>query len=234
MISNEILLCLSVVFIYSLVIIWFYLLGDKGLLCFTVFATICANIEVLLVIKAFSIEQTLGNVLFGASFLATDMLSEFYGKKSSKKAVLVGIITSISFVLLSNSWLLYDVTNGIDGAFIQIFSSTPRIMLSSLLVYAISQTFDVYIYHKWWDFTTKKYNDRKKFLWLRNNGSTLISQLLNSLLFTIFAFYGVYDNKTLFSIFLSSYVIFIITSILDTPVIYLARYLYDKKIIKDK
>lgn len=233
MITNELLLCFSVVFIYFLVLLWFYVLGEKGLLCFTVFATICANIEVLLVIKAFSLEQTLGNVLFGASFLATDILSEFYGKKSSTKAITSGIITSISFVILSNSWLLYDVTNGMDKPFKMMFSSTPRIMLSSLLVYAISQFFDVWIYHKWWDFTTKRCNDKRKFLWLRNNGSTLISQLLNSFLFTVFAFYGTYDNKTLMSIFLSSYVIFIITSILDTPAIYLARYLYEKKIKKD-
>lgn len=230
MINNEILLILSIFVIYGLVLLWFYIFGEKGLLCFTVFATITANIEVLLVVKAFSLEQTLGNVLFGASFLATDMLSEFYGKKSSKKAVIAGILTSLSFVLLSQSWLLYDVVNGLDEPFKMLFSSTPRIVLASLIVYAISQFFDVWIYHKWWDFTTKLTGDKRKYLWVRNNGSTLISQLINAFLFNFLAFYGTYDLATVISIFISSYFIFIITSILDTPAIYIARYLYENKI----
>ena len=54
MISNEILLILSIFIIYGLVLVWFYSFGEKGLLCFTVFTTITANIEVLLVVKAFS------------------------------------------------------------------------------------------------------------------------------------------------------------------------------------
>jgi hypothetical protein len=96
-------------------------------------------------------------------------------------------------------------------------------VIASLVVYVISQFFDVWLYHKWWAFTEKKFGDKHRFLWLRNNGSTLISQILNTLLFTIFAFWGTYDVKTLASIFLSSYVIYIVTSLVDTPAVYLAR-----------
>lgn len=229
MISNELLLILSVVLIYGLALVWFYFFGEKGLLCFTVFTTITANIEVLLVVEAFSLEQTLGNILFASSFLTTDILSEFYGKKSSKKAVSAGILTSVSFLILSQTWLLYNVTNGYDEPFKMLFSNTPRIMISSLTVYAISQFLDVWLYHKWWSFTEKISGDKRKFLWVRNNGSTLISQFVNSILFTFFAFYGVYDFNTLIDIFVASYIIFIVTTILDTPAIYIARYLYEKK-----
>lgn len=100
---------------------------------------------------------------------------------------------------------------------------------ASLIVYAISQLFDVWLYHKWWKFTEKKFGDKRRFLWLRNNGSTLISQILNTALFTAFAFWGTYDFGTLVSIFLSSYVIYIFTSLLDTPAVYLARFIHDKK-----
>lgn len=96
-------------------------------------------------------------------------------------------------------------------------------MLASFLVYAICQQFDVWAYHKWWAFTTKKCGDSQRFLWVRNNGSTLISQFLNTLLFTLGAFWGVHDTPTLISIIASSYVIFVCTSLLDTPFIYLAR-----------
>ena len=84
--------------------------------------------------------------------------------------------------------------------------------LASMLVYAIVQQFDVWAYHKWWKWTEKKFGDRKRFLWVRNNGSTLISQFLNTLLFTFAAFWGVHSVPTLLGIVVSSYVIFIAVS----------------------
>ncbi|MDE6182353.1 MAG: queuosine precursor transporter [Eubacteriales bacterium] len=234
--TNEILLILSIFIIYGMVLLWFYLFGEKGLYGFTVFATITANIEVMLFIKAFGLEQTLGNVLFGATFLATDILSELYGREKSKKAVYIGLLTSICFIILSQSWLLYTPAfeDGMLESFKTVFGNTPRIMFSSLIVYLISQIFDVFIYHKFWELTTKKTGDKRKCLWIRNNASTLISQLINSFLFTLFAFYGTQDIQALITTFLASYIIFIITSLVDTPVIYIARYLYENKKIKSK
>ncbi len=98
-----------------------------------------------------------------------------------------------------------------------------------LVVYAVAQRFDVWLYHWIWGVTEKRSGSRRAYLWLRNNGSTLTSQMLNTLLFTLGAFWGVYDIPTLVSIGLSSYVIFIFTSLLDTPVVYLARRISEKK-----
>lgn len=222
---NEIMLILMLVVTYGATLLWYRLFGVNGLLCFTVFATIAANIEVLILVDAFGMEMTLGNILFSSTFLVTDILSEVAGKKTASRAVGIGIATSVLFIIVSQSWLYYQ-PNANDWAFPSIqavFSNTPRLMLASLLVYAIVQVFDVWAYHKWWAFTTKRFGDAKKFLWLRNNGSTLVSQFLNTLLFTFAAFWGVYEINTLFSIVLSSYVIFIVTSLADTPVVYLAR-----------
>lgn len=228
---NELLLIGSLIVIFALVLLFFRLFGKTGLYCWTVFATITANIEVLIVVDAFGMEQTLGNILFASTFLVTDLLSEFYGKEASKKAVNIGIASSVAFILISQTWLHY-IPSGSDFAMphIQaIFSNTPRLMLTSFLVYAICQRFDVWAYHKWWAFTTKKYGDSDRFLWLRNNGSTLLSQLLNSLLFTFGAFAGVYELPTLISITWATYIIYIVTSLADTPVMYLARYLVRHK-----
>lgn len=233
--SNELLLLISLAGIYAAVLAWFYFFGKTGLMAFTVFATIAANIEVLICIDAFGMSQTLGNILFASTFLVTDILSEVHGKKQAQKAVNIGIATSITFILISQSWLLYT-PNGEDFAFSSIqlvFSNTPRLMLSSFLVYAISQKFDVWFYHKVWAFTTKLSGDRRKLLLVRNNASTLISQLLNTILFTFGAFYGVYDINLLLSICISSYIIFIITSIADTPVVYLARMIHEKKALRN-
>lgn len=228
--TNEILLIGSLLFLFSAVLAAYRFFGKSGLYCLSAVATILANIEVLILINAFGMEQTLGNVLFAATFLITDILSECEGKKAADKAVRTGMASSLLFLILSQSWLLY-IPNENDwamGSIKAIFSSTPRMLLASFLVYAASQTFDVWLYHKWWELTEKKTGDRRRFLWLRNNGSTLISQLLNTFLFTLLAFFGTYDSSTLASIFLSSYVIYIFTSLLDTPVVYLARKMHDR------
>lgn len=228
---NELLLIGSVIFIFSMVLIAYKFFGKAGLYCTSAIATVLANIEVLILINAFGMEQTLGNVLFAATFLITDILSECEGKKAANKAVWIGMFTSLFFLLLSQSWMLYSPSENdwAMGSIKDIFSNTPRMLIASFIVYAISQLFDVWLYHKWWAFTEKKFGDKRKFLWLRNNGSTLISQILNTFLFTVFAFYGTYNTKTLLSIFISSYVIYIFTSLLDTPAVYLARKISDKR-----
>lgn len=229
--SNELLLIISVIFIYTAVVLFYRFLGKTGLYCWTVLATIAANIEVLIVIEAFGMEQTLGNILFASTFLVTDILSETAGKKAAQKAVIIGIVTSIVFVVISQSWLLYtpNTNDWASPAIATIFSNTPRLMFSSIVVYAIVQTFDVVLYHAIWDKTTKLCKDSKKFLWLRNNVATMISQFLNTLLYTFAAFYGIYETSTLMNIIFSTFVIYIFTSLLDTPAVYIASRSCNKK-----
>ena len=228
--QNELLLFLTLVITYSAVLLLFALFKEQGLYLWTVVATIAANIEVLIVIDAFGMEMTLGNILFASTFLVTDIASELYGKKTAQTAVWLGIATSVCFILISQSWMLY-IPNENDFASPSIrtvFSNTPRLMFVGIAVYVIVQLFDVWAYHKWWEFTSRKFKDRKKFLWLRNNGSTLVSQLLNTVLFTWGAFVGTHSTQTLVSIACASYVIFVATSLADTPFVYLARYLQEK------
>ena len=229
--TNEILLVITLLVEYSALILLHQYFGKNGLFMWTSIATIAANIEVLMLVKAFGMEMTLGNILFASTFLVTDIVSELYGKKESKKAVKIGIATSISFVLISSSWLLYQPSSGdfATPSIRTIFSNTPRLMFASLAVYVIVQFFDVWLYHKWWAFTDKLFENHDKYLWVRNNGSTILSQFLNSLLFNVFAFYGTYDNITIWNIIVSSFVIFLITSLADTPFVYICRHLYRKK-----
>ncbi len=227
---NELLLIASLLVVYGGVLLAFRLFGKTGLYCFTCIATITANIEVLILVNAFGMEQTLGNILFASTFLVTDILSEIAGKKEAQKAVNLGIFTSVLFIIISQSWLLYQpsANDWAQEPIRSIFSNTPRLMIVSVLVYAICQRFDVWAYHKWWNFTKTKFGDEKRFLWLRNNGSTLISQLLNTILYTFGAFWGMYEFPVLLNIALASYVIFIATSLADTPFVYLARKINEK------
>ena len=227
---NEILIILSFIIIYGGVVAFYRFFGKGGLLAFNVLATILANIEVLILVRAFGVEMTLGNVLFASTFLITDILSENHSRKDASKAVLISTLCSVVFIAISQMWLIYTPSENdwASGSIHTIFSNTPRIVCASLLVYLISQLTDVWLYHKWWDWCRKRFGDEKKGLWIRNNGSTMISQLLNTFLYTVFAFYGTYEIPTLISIFLSSYMIYFIISLLDTPVVYWCRQIHEK------
>ena len=196
----------------------------------TVIATILANIEVLMLVDGFGMEQTLGNVMFASTYLVTDILSENEGKKYANKSVWLGVFTSIVMLLFTQYWLLYSpAANDWAREHISaIFSTTPRLLAASFLGYIISQRFDVWLYHKWWNLTAQKTGDSKRFLWLRNNGSTLVSQIVNTIIFNTVAFWGTYNFKTFISIMISSYVIYIFTSLLDTPIVYIARWMKNK------
>lgn len=231
---NELILAGSVVFIFGSVLLAYWLGGNNGLYAMTVTVTILANIEVLILVDAYGMEQTLGNVLFAATFLITDILSENTGKKAANRAVFLGIGASAFFALLAASWMLYTPSESdwAMPAIRTIFSTTPRLVLASMVVYALSQFLDVWLYHKWWDFTEKRFGDHRKYLWLRNNGSTLISQLVNTVLFNLAAFAGMagYTPSLLASMILAGYAIYVATSLLDTPVVYLARRIHDNRI----
>lgn len=233
--KNELLLIASVILIYGAVIVAYKLFGKIGMYVMTVIATILANIEVLMLVDGFGMEQTLGNVMFASTYLVTDILSENEGKKSATKAVWLGVFTSVIMLTFTQYWLLYTPSQN-DWAsehIAAIFSTTPRLLAASFLGYIISQRFDVWLYHKWWDFSIKKTGNSKGLLWLRNNGSTLISQIINTVIFTTIAFWGVYETKTFISVMISSYVIYVFTSLLDTPAVYIARYMKEKNLIKD-
>jgi len=222
---NELLLIITLLLSFGGTLLFLKLFGKGGLFAWIGIATVFANIEVTILVHAFGMDQTLGNTLFAATFLATDILSELYGKKEAGKGVLAGILTSLSFILLSFMWVRYSPAEGdwASGFVKGLFSNTPRMLLSSLTAYAISEWIDVQLYHAWWKLTEKKTGDKSRMLWFRNNFSTLISQFINIVIFNFGAFWGIYKLGELFAITGACYVIYIVTSLLDTPFVYWAR-----------
>lgn len=233
---NEIILALSLVLTYGTVLLAYKFLNKSGLYVWTAIATILANIEVLILVDAFGIEQTLGNILFASTFLVTDILSETEGREKAKKAVKIGIFANIAFIFVSQSWFLYQpsASDWVTPAMFDVFGPIYRVLGAGLLTYVLCQFLDVSVYHYIWGKTTKIFGNKKQGLWLRNNISTLISQTVNSFVFNFTAFYGaemdgmVYNFKTTFSISVATIIIFVATSLLDTPVVYLARRIKDK------
>ena len=219
--SNNVLFFVAVVFYLCAVLVAYRLFGKSGLYAFTVIAAILANIQVCKNVDIFGLATTAGNVLYAASFLVTDILSEKYGKAAAKKAVHIGIFTTLLF-LVGTQGLLWFTPNESDimsGAMDQLFGLVPRVAVASVVGYACSQTVDVALYHLIWHRT----GDNERGLWLRNCGSTFTSQAVDTVVFTTIAFYGVYPNADFFSILWTTYFFKVLVAVFDTPFAYIAR-----------
>jgi len=149
---NELILLISLAGIFGCVLLTLRVFGRTGLYVFSAIATILANIEVMILVDAFGMEMTLGNILFASTFLVTDILSELYGKKSAQKAVNLGIAGSVFFLLVSQSWLLY-LPRASDWAMPSmraLFTNTPRLLLASLLGFWLAANLHVCCSHRSW------------------------------------------------------------------------------------
>ena len=190
----------------------------EGLYAWISIALITANILVAKNIDILGLQATLGNILFASTFLATDILSEKYSAKESRKAVNIGIVSVILFTLATQFSLLFK-PNEIDlvnDSLKNLFSLNLRISASSILMCYLSNLLDIYLFEK-----IKKKIPNK--LWLRNNIATIISNCLENYFFTILAFIGIYDIKTILSIATTTTILEIIIAVCDTPFLYLSK-----------
>ncbi|UCF63355.1 MAG: queuosine precursor transporter [bacterium] len=221
---NEIWWFLFLIIDFGLSLLAIYFFGKKALYVIIAADIIVCNIQVIKTIEIFGFVATLGNILYGSIFLATDLLSELYGKKEARKGVWLGFYALI-FMTIAMQFAIQFTPHPSDfshQAMQTIFGFLPRVTLASLLAYLISQNHDVWAFHFWKDKT------RGKHLWLRNNASTWISQAIDSLVFVLVAFYGIFDTSTLLSILLTTYVIKVLVAIFDTPVIYAGKWVMKK------
>ena len=190
----------------------------EGLYVWTSVALIAANILVAKNIDILGLQATLGNILFASTFLATDILSEKYRTKESRKAVNIGIVSVILFTVATQFSLLFKPNNldMVNDSLKNIFTFNLRISISSIVMCYLSNMLDIIVFEK-----IKKKIPNK--LWLRNNIATIISNCLENYLFTIFAFIGIYDIKTILSIATTTTILEIIIAICDTPFLYLSK-----------
>lgn len=224
--QNELLWFALLLTSFTGIIIAYRIFGRTGLYAWTAMAIVLANIQVMKTIKFFGLVTAMGNVVYGTTFLVTDILCENYGKRDAKKAVEVGFFVLIVFTLLMQICLAFipDESDTLSPALEQIFGIMPRITVASLTAYLVSQFHDVWAFDFW------KRRTRGRFLWLRNNASTMVSQLIDNAVFTWIAFVGfgifweqVFPWEVIAEIFVTSYIMKFIVAALDTPFVYLAK-----------
>ena len=218
---NELIFFLTVILYLGCVLLLYWLFGKNGLYAFAIFGTLLGNIAVCECIDLFGLSTTAGNVLYASTFLITDILSEKYGKKHATRAVMYSFSIMVLWLIGSQLILLFtpNESDYIRSSLQVVFSLVPRITVGSLVGFICSQNLDVFLYHYIWN----KTGNSSSGLWLRNNGSTLVSQAIDTVLFTTIAFWGTYPRDVFISILITTYLFKAVVAVFDTPFIYASR-----------
>ena len=157
-----------------------------------------------------------GILAYPFTFLVTDTISELYGRKTATRLVWMGLVLSALMVFLV---YVAKVLPGAvfwddQAAFDTILGSVPRIVLASLIAYLVSQHSDVILFHLFRRVTKKRH------LWMRNIGSTTISQAIDTALFISIAFTGTFPAGEVWTLMYTQYLIKVGVAVVDTPIVY--------------
>lgn len=155
-------------------------------------------------------------IAYPLTFLVTDTIAELYGRRMATRVVWLGFAVNVLMVALIYVGKIIPPASFWEGqdAYNTMLGSVPRIVLASMLAYLASQHHDVFAFHFWRRLTNGR------FLWLRNNASTMVSQGIDTVLFITVAFAGTIPLQVLFNMIIGQYVIKLVIAILDTPLCY--------------
>jgi len=217
---------LTVVVDLSMTLLLYRVFGKMGLYAIIVLNIMLSNLQGPKLTIIFGLQTSLGLILYSGIYFATDLLGEKYGRREAQRAVLLGFSTSVIMVTMMTISLMFlpsirpevrDFAESIHGALELLFDFTPRFVFGSLLAYLLSQSFDV------WAFHYLKHKTKGKHLWLRNNLSTMTSQIIDTIIYSLVVWWAIVDLSTAIQLALAKYVFKVIIALIDTPFIYWAR-----------
>ena len=208
--KDQLFLVLSGIFIASLVTC--NLIANK-------FVTVDFGFKVFIV--------SAGILPYPLTFLVTDLISELYGQKKANLVVFSGFIASmfvLLFLWLGGQFNAIPESLVSDETYNSVFRNAWRLIAASMIAYLFAQFVDVRIFHFWKRLTNGKH------LWLRNNGSTIASQLVDATLVICILFIGVWNTDQIFSAIMDGWLFKMLMALIDTPIIYGVIYLLKGKI----
>ena len=177
-----------------------------------------------------------GVLAYPFTFLATDLICELYGKKKAQTLVWTGFFMNVFLLLLMSLGHFLPDASGISGAastFERVFQFMVGNVIASMIAYLIAQTVDVHLFHFWKNLTKGKH------LWLRNNASTTLSQLIDTISILTILYLadnlgpGVKTVSNLIQLIFASYLFKFFFALIDTPLFYLGVYLLKNKVHED-
>jgi uncharacterized integral membrane protein (TIGR00697 family) len=230
--NQEALWLLTLVVDLAGTVLLYRFFGKAGLQVAIATAIILANLQGPKLTIIFGMQTSLGVIFYSSIFFATDVLSENYGKAEANKAVRMGFAVSLIVLIMLSLALLYLPSSNpetaaysasIHEAFATIVNFTPRFIFGSLLAYYVSQSFDVWAFHKIKQMTGERW------LWLRNNASTMSSQVIDTAIYSLVAWWGIVDLKTAIALGAAKYVFKLGIAMIDTVFIYWAKRAYGQR-----
>ena len=190
------------------------------LLGFFITALILANLLGSKITTILGIRVSVGIFFVPILFLVTDIITEVHGKARAKNFFYI----SISVLLFTIAMIYFCIIMpaheqwGNQEAYELIFKGSLRMTIASLVAFILSQYHDIWAFHFW------KKKTHGKFLWLRNNASTIVSQFIDTTVFMYIAFYHFTPKFTtgfIFSLIIPYWIFKIVFALLDTPLCYL-------------
>jgi uncharacterized integral membrane protein (TIGR00697 family) len=226
--NQEVLWISTLILDLGCTVLLYRMFGKAGLQIAIATAIILANLQGPKLTVIFGIETTLGVIFYSSIFFATDVLSELYGRAEANKAVRMGFAVSVIVLLMLSLAMLYQPSDrqfahDIHNAFGTILNFTPRFILGSLFAYYLSQSFDVWAFHRIKQITGEKW------LWLRNNLSTMSSQIVDTVIFSLVVWWGTVDLATALKLGAAKYLFKVVIAVIDTAFLYWARTLFRRR-----
>lgn len=216
---NEIIILGEIIAVFSILLLCKKLFGKTGVIVWVSLATVLANIITAKNVNIFGLSTAIGTVMFASTFLATDILTEFYSAKDARKAINIGLFSNVILIVSTQIALLYTPSefDYANDAMKTLFSLNLRISIASAAMYYIANMADIYVFSK-----IKAMTGGKQ-LWLRNNIATILCNCLENFGFIGLAFAGIYDIGTIMTIAISTSIVEAVVAVCDTPFLYLAK-----------
>ncbi len=157
-----------------------------------------------------------GAFLFPLTYIVGDILSEVYGLRAARRAILLGFAMSI---LAAVTFWLVQLSPPADGwanqeAFESILGFVPRIVLASVCGFLVGQLLNAYV------LVRIKERTRERALWLRLIGSTAVGEFADTLVFCTIAFYGIITGAEFWNYVLVGYAYKTLLEVVLLPVTY--------------
>jgi len=194
----------------------YYLLGALFIAAL-ITCNLIANKFLTVDLGFYSFTLSAGVLPYPITFLITDILSELYGRKRTTHVVLSGLVASIFVLFILWLGAQFPATGNSpisDVQYNEVFQKAPKVIGASMLAYIVAQLIDVRLFHFW-----KKITGGKK-LWIRNNFSTMLSQLVDTILVVIVLFIGTEPWCTLGEYIRDGWLFKVMAAAFDTAIIY--------------
>ncbi len=165
-------------------------------------------------------ELSAGILPYPVTFLVTDIVSELYGKRRANQVVLSGLVASLfvlAVVTVADALPAPDWSPVSDGLFHKVFGLFGPAVAASMAAYLTAQFIDIRVFHFWKRLT------RGRHLWLRNNGSTIFSQLVDtSMVLALLSVAGAIEWSRFWTLLGSGFLFKVLVALADTPLLYLS------------